>query len=69
MNTISPVVFPPAYSPPIGSGTSDKRYRLCQLDLQERMPLVMMLEGAGHRVTDSAAGRRPGVGRPVYTAR
>jgi acetyl-CoA carboxylase carboxyltransferase component len=44
----------------IGSGASDKRYRLCQLALQERVPLVMMLEGAGHRVTDSAAGRRPG---------
>ncbi len=44
----------------IGIGTSDKRYRLCQLALQERVPLVMMLEGAGHRVTDSAAGRRPG---------
>ena len=44
----------------IGTGTSDKRYRLCQLALQERVPLVMMLEGAGHRVTDSAAGRRPG---------
>ncbi len=44
----------------IGSGAADKRYRLCQLALQERVPLVMMLEGAGHRVTDSAAGRRPG---------
>ncbi len=44
----------------IGSGASDKRYRLCQLALQERVPLVMMLEGAGHRVTDTAAGRRPG---------
>jgi acetyl-CoA carboxylase carboxyltransferase component len=44
----------------IGGGASDKRYRLCQLALQERVPLVMMLEGAGHRVTDSAAGRRPG---------
>jgi len=44
----------------IGSGASDKRYRLCQLALQEQVPLVMMLEGAGHRVTDSAAGRRPG---------
>jgi methylmalonyl-CoA decarboxylase subunit alpha len=44
----------------IGSGTSDKRYRLCQLALQERVPLVMMLEGAGHRVTDSSGGRRPG---------
>ena len=44
----------------IGSGAADKRYRLCQLALQERVPLVMMLEGAGHRVSDSAAGRRPG---------
>ena len=44
----------------IGGGASDKRYRLCQLARQERVPLVMMLEGAGHRVTDSAAGRRPG---------
>jgi len=44
----------------IGSGASDKRYRLCQLAGQERVPLVMMLEGAGHRVTETAAGRRPG---------
>jgi methylmalonyl-CoA decarboxylase subunit alpha len=44
----------------IGSGASDKRYRLCQLAAQERVPLVMMLEGAGHRVTDAATGRRPG---------
>jgi methylmalonyl-CoA decarboxylase subunit alpha len=44
----------------IGGGSSDKRYRLCQLALQERVPLVMMLEGAGHRVTDSGGGRRPG---------
>ena len=44
----------------IGSGSSDKRYRLCQLARQERVPLVMVLEGAGHRVTEAAAGRRPG---------
>ena len=44
----------------IGSGAADKRYRLCQLALQERVPLVMMLEGAGHRVSDVAGGRRPG---------
>src|SRR5580692_8578256 len=44
----------------IGSGASDKRYRLCQLARQERVPLVMMLEGAGHRVAETAAGRRPG---------
>jgi acetyl-CoA carboxylase carboxyltransferase component len=44
----------------IGSGAADKRYRLCQLARQERVPLVMMLEGAGHRVTNPASGRRPG---------
>ena len=44
----------------IGAGASDKRYRLCQLARQERVPLVMLLEGAGHRVTDAAGGRRPG---------
>src|SRR5580704_15182346 len=44
----------------IGTGASDKRFRLCQLALQERVPLVMMLEGAGHRVTDASSGRRPG---------
>lgn len=44
----------------IGTGASDKRYRLCQLAGQERVPLVMMMEGAGHRVTETAAGRRPG---------
>ena len=44
----------------IGTGASDKRYRLCQLAGQERVPLVMMLEGAGHRVTDVSSGRRPG---------
>jgi acetyl-CoA carboxylase carboxyltransferase component len=44
----------------IGSGASDKRYRLCQLAAQERVPLVMLLEGAGHRVTETASGRRPG---------
>ncbi|MCU1375740.1 MAG: carboxyl transferase [Actinomycetia bacterium] len=43
----------------IGSGAADKRYRLCQLAAQERVPLVMMLEGAGHRVTNGAVGRRP----------
>ena len=44
----------------IGSGAADKRYRLCQLAHQERVPLIMMLEGAGHRVTETASGRRPG---------
>jgi acetyl-CoA carboxylase carboxyltransferase component len=44
----------------IGSGAADKRYRLCQLAMQEKVPLVMMLEGAGHRVTNAHGGRRPG---------
>jgi len=43
----------------IGDGGSDKRYRLVQLAAQERVPLVFMLEGAGHRLTNSHSGRRP----------
>jgi len=33
----------------IGAGASSKRYRLAELARQERMPLVTLLEGAGHR--------------------
>ncbi len=44
----------------IGSGSADKRYRLCRLASQEQVPLVMMLEDAGHRVNETANGRRPG---------
>ncbi len=40
----------------IGSGSMSKRYRLCQLAQQERVPLVMMLEGAGHRLTSNLEG-------------
>ncbi|MGB5077703.1 MAG: carboxyl transferase domain-containing protein [Sphingorhabdus sp.] len=36
----------------IGEAGSAKRYRLAQLALQERVPLVFMLEGAGHRLTN-----------------
>ena len=43
----------------IGTGASDKRYRLVRLAAQERVPLVFMLEGAGHRVVNAPAGRRP----------
>ncbi len=42
----------------IGSGSMAKRYRICQLALQERVPLVFMLDGAGHRLTDTGAGGR-----------
>ena len=37
----------------IGDVGSAKRYRLAQLAKQERVPLVFMLEGAGHRLTNS----------------
>jgi acetyl-CoA carboxylase carboxyltransferase component len=43
----------------IGDGGSDKRFRLTQLAAQERVPLIFMLEGAGHRVTNSHSGRCP----------
>jgi acetyl-CoA carboxylase carboxyltransferase component len=44
----------------IGSGSMNKRYRICQLALQERVPLVFMLDGAGHRLTDTGgSGRAP----------
>jgi len=42
----------------IGSGSMNKRYRVCQLALQERVPLVFMLDGAGHRLTDTGGGGR-----------
>jgi acetyl-CoA carboxylase carboxyltransferase component len=42
----------------IGSGSMSKRYRICQLALQERVPLVFMLDGAGHRLTDTGGGGR-----------
>ena len=48
----------------IGSGAADKRYRLCQLARQERVPLVMMLEGAGHR-RHRRGGRTP-TRRPAW---
>ncbi len=40
----------------IGMGSMAKRYRLCQLAEQERVPIVMMLEGAGHRLTSNLEG-------------
>ena len=41
----------------IGTGSNAKRLRLAELALQERVPLVMMLEGAGFRPTERAHGR------------
>jgi acetyl-CoA carboxylase carboxyltransferase component len=40
----------------IGAGSMAKRVRICQLALQERVPLVFMLDGAGHRLSETAAG-------------
>jgi acetyl-CoA carboxylase carboxyltransferase component len=43
----------------IASGSNAKRYRIAELALQERVPLVMLLEGAGYRPTERAHGRSP----------
>ena len=44
----------------IGSGSMAKRNRICELALQERLPLVFMLDGAGHRLTETGGvGRAP----------
>jgi len=40
----------------IGLGAADKRYRLTQLAAQERVPLVFILHGAGHRMTNAIKG-------------
>ncbi|HKK51627.1 MAG TPA: carboxyl transferase domain-containing protein, partial [Myxococcota bacterium] len=43
----------------IGSAGTSKRFRIAELALQEKLPLVMMLEGAGHRLTETSMGRSP----------
>ena len=43
----------------IGTAGATKRARLAHLALQERRPLVLMLEGAGHRATNALRGERP----------
>ena len=40
----------------IGLGAADKRYRLTQLARDERVPLVFILHGAGHRITNALKG-------------
>ncbi len=42
----------------IGSGSTSKRYRIAELALAERVPLIMLLEGAGHR-GGGGGGRAP----------
>jgi len=36
----------------IGAATMAKRFRICALARRERVPLVFMLDGAGHRLTE-----------------
>src|SRR5438270_11382325 len=43
----------------IGGGSNAKRLRLAELALQDRIPLVMLLEGAGYREGDRSHGRGP----------
>lgn len=43
----------------IGNAGATKRSRIAELAKQERVPLVMMLEGAGHRATNSLQPQRP----------
>jgi methylmalonyl-CoA decarboxylase subunit alpha len=43
----------------IGPGGNSKRYRIAELALRDRIPLVMMLEGAGFRPTGEHYGRTP----------
>ena len=43
----------------IGAGSNSKRYRIAELALQQRIPLVMLLEGAGYRASSRGHGRSP----------
>ena len=40
----------------IGLGAADKRFRLTQLALSEKVPLLFILHGAGHRITNALKG-------------
>ncbi len=43
----------------IGPGSNAKRYRIAELALQQKIPLIMLLEGAGYRPTDHGGARSP----------
>jgi acetyl-CoA carboxylase carboxyltransferase component len=43
----------------IGGGANAKRHRIAELALRDRVPLVMLLEGAGYRPGDRSHGRAP----------
>ncbi len=49
----------------IGPGGNAKRYRLAELALRDRIPLVMLLEGAGFR----PSGEHYGAHRPICSPR
>jgi len=49
----------------IGPGGNAKRYRLAELALRDRIPLVMLLEGAGFRPSGEHYGRTP----PTFSRR
>jgi acetyl-CoA carboxylase carboxyltransferase component len=43
----------------IGPGGNSKRYRIAEMALRDKIPLVMLLEGAGFRPTGGHYGRTP----------
>ena len=43
----------------IGGASHAKRYRIAELALRDHIPLVMLLEGAGHRQDGKHSGRAP----------
>jgi acetyl-CoA carboxylase carboxyltransferase component len=43
----------------IGPGGNSKRYRIAEIALRDKIPLVMLLEGAGFRPTGGHYGRTP----------
>src|SRR5271163_801828 len=43
----------------IGPGGNSKRYRIAELALRDKIPLVMLLEGAGYRPSGGHYGRSP----------
>lgn len=43
----------------IGPASNAKRYRIAELALRNKIPLIMLLEGAGHRPLEDGRGRSP----------
>ena len=53
----------------IGPGGNSKRYRIAELALRDKIPLVMLLEGAGFRPGGGHYGRTPPTCSPRRSAR